>query len=134
MSRAVRFDRYGGIDVLNVVDVKPPVPGPSQVVVRVKAAGINPGEAKIREGLMHSRFPATFPSTIVDFQAAQTHGVKTEGSAAGARAEVLAELAALIDQGRLEVPIAAVYPLEQVRDAFAALEQQHIRGKIVLRP
>jgi NADPH:quinone reductase-like Zn-dependent oxidoreductase len=32
------------------------------VLVRVRAAGINPGEAKIREGQMHSRFPATFPS------------------------------------------------------------------------
>ena len=30
--------------------------------MRVKAAGINPGEAKIREGALHARFPATFPS------------------------------------------------------------------------
>jgi NADPH:quinone reductase-like Zn-dependent oxidoreductase len=32
------------------------------VLVQVKAAGINPGEAKIREGLLNSRWPATFPS------------------------------------------------------------------------
>ena len=62
MSRAVRFDQYGGIDVLKVVDVDPPVAGPGQVVVRVKAAGINPGEAKIREGMLAERWPATFPS------------------------------------------------------------------------
>jgi NADPH:quinone reductase-like Zn-dependent oxidoreductase len=38
-------------------------PGPpGQVLVRVKAAGINPGEASIRKGLMHERWPATFPS------------------------------------------------------------------------
>ena len=32
------------------------------MLVRVKAAGINPGEAKVRDGLLHSRWPATFPS------------------------------------------------------------------------
>ncbi len=60
--RAVRFDEYGGIEVLKVVDVPRPAPGSGQVLVQVKAAGINPGEAKIREGLLHSRWPATFPS------------------------------------------------------------------------
>ncbi len=62
MTKAVRFDHYGGVDVLEVVDVAPPVPGPGQLLVRVKAAGINPGEAKIREGALAERFPATFPS------------------------------------------------------------------------
>jgi len=60
--KAVRFDEYGDVDVLQVVDVPTPVPGPGQVLVQVKAAGINPGEAKIREGLLHARWPATFPS------------------------------------------------------------------------
>jgi NADPH:quinone reductase-like Zn-dependent oxidoreductase len=62
MPKAVRFDEYGGLDVLQVRDVPRPAPGPGQVLVQVKAAGINPGEAKIREGLLHSRYPATFPS------------------------------------------------------------------------
>jgi NADPH:quinone reductase-like Zn-dependent oxidoreductase len=60
--RAVRFDRYGGIDVLNVVDVPRPGAGPGRVVVAVVAAAINPGEASIRKGLLHDRWPATFPS------------------------------------------------------------------------
>ncbi len=60
--RAVRFDEYGGTEVLKVVDVPRPAPGAGQVLVQVKAAGINPGEAKIRAGLLHSRWPATFPS------------------------------------------------------------------------
>jgi NADPH:quinone reductase-like Zn-dependent oxidoreductase len=60
--KAVRFDEYGGIDVLEVVDVPRPAPGPGQALVQVKAAGINPGEAKIREGLLDARWPATFPS------------------------------------------------------------------------
>jgi NADPH:quinone reductase-like Zn-dependent oxidoreductase len=60
--RAVRFHRYGGPDVLEVEDVQTPSAGPGQVLVKVRAAGINPGEAKIRSGALHERFPATFPS------------------------------------------------------------------------
>jgi len=62
LMQAVRFDEYGGIDVLKVVDVPTPEPGPGQVLVQVKAAGINPGEGKIRDGLLDAMFPATFPS------------------------------------------------------------------------
>ena len=62
MSRAVRFDDYGGIEVLDVRDVARPEPGPDQVLVAVRAAGINIGEAKIRTGLVREIFPATFPS------------------------------------------------------------------------
>lgn len=62
MPRAVRFDEYGDVDVLRVVDVDRPVPGRGQALVRVKAAGINPGEAYIRQGLLAERWPATFPS------------------------------------------------------------------------
>ncbi|HEY0933074.1 MAG TPA: NADP-dependent oxidoreductase [Trebonia sp.] len=60
--QAVRFDRYGAADVLDVRDVPVPEPGPGQVLVWVRAAGINPGEAKIRDGSLHERWPATFPS------------------------------------------------------------------------
>src|ERR1700722_9978650 len=62
MPRAVRFDPYGGLDVLQVVEVERPIAGPGKVLVRVKAAGINPGEASIRKGLFAERWPATFPS------------------------------------------------------------------------
>ncbi|MDQ1552054.1 MAG: hypothetical protein QOD50_1476 [Actinomycetota bacterium] len=62
MSRAVRFDRYGAADVLKVVDVEDRSPGANEVRVRVVTAGINPGEIPVREGKMHERFPATFPS------------------------------------------------------------------------
>jgi NADPH:quinone reductase-like Zn-dependent oxidoreductase len=60
--KAVRFDRYGGVDVLEVREVDRPVPEAGEVLVAVKAAGINPGEISIREGLLHERWPATFPS------------------------------------------------------------------------
>jgi NADPH:quinone reductase-like Zn-dependent oxidoreductase len=80
----------------------------------VKAAGINPGEAFIRTGALAEVFPSTFPS--------------------GPGAKVLAELAGLIADGQLEVPIANVYPLAQVREAYTELERRHTRGKIVLKP
>jgi NADPH:quinone reductase-like Zn-dependent oxidoreductase len=62
MSKAVRFDRNGGVEVLELRDVARPEPGPDQVLVAVRAAGINPSEGKIREGAVREIFPATFPS------------------------------------------------------------------------
>ncbi len=72
--KAVRFDQYGDVDVLDVVDVAAPVAGEGQVVVRVEAAGINPGEAAIRSGALHELWPATFPSG----QGSDLAGVVTE--------------------------------------------------------
>ncbi len=304
--KAVKFEKYGGIDVLNIVEVARPVPGAGQVLVRVKAAGINPGEIGIREGQFAKQWPTTFPSgegsdfagiveeagkgvtgiakgdpvigftndrashaefvvvpagqivprpagvsweqagalfvagttayaaveavslkpgdtvvvsgaaggvgsiavqlareagakviglaseanhkwllghniipvaygkdmtdriraaaggridafidtygngyvelalelgvatnridTIIDFAAAAKHGVKTAGNREGAKAEVLAELAGMIDKGGLEIPIAKVYHLAEVRDAYTELEKHHTHGKIVLVP
>jgi NADPH:quinone reductase-like Zn-dependent oxidoreductase len=60
--KAVRFDEYGGPEVLEVRDVADPVPGPGEALVAVRAAGINPGEIAIREGKLAERWPATFPS------------------------------------------------------------------------
>jgi NADPH:quinone reductase-like Zn-dependent oxidoreductase len=304
MPKAVRFDNYGGTDVLRIEDVPRPVPGDGQVLVQVKATGINPGESKIREGMLHERWPATFPSgqgsdlagvvaeagpgvtafspgdevlgwtdnrasqaeyvlaevanltakpagvswevagalfvagttayaavravglsagdtvvvagasggvgsiavqlakragatviglasepnhawlsghgvipvsygegvvdrireaagtvdalidtvggdyvnlaldelgvqpsrveTIVRFDLVEKYGIKAEGSAAGASAAVLAELAGLVADGELEVPVTAAFPLDQVQDAYRRLDQGHVLGKIVL--
>jgi NADPH:quinone reductase-like Zn-dependent oxidoreductase len=304
--RAVRFDRYGGVDVLEVREVEDPVAAPGRVVVAVRAAGINPGEISIREGWLHERWPATFPSgegtdfagvvrtagdgvtafapgdevlgwteerashaelvaapadqlaakppsvpwevagslfvvgmagyasvqavgprpgdtvvvsaaaggvgsvavqlarrsgatviglaggrnhdwlrahdvipvaygdgqadrvrtaaggridafvdtfgggyvdlaidlgvpprrinTIIDYAAAERHGVNFRGTHAIATAPLLAELAAMVADGALEIPIARTYPLDRVRDAYAELAARHTRGKIVLLP
>ena len=306
MPKAVRFDQYGGIDVLQVVEVERPGPGRGQVLVQVKAAGINPGEASIRQGLLANRWPATFPSgqgsdlagvvaaagegvqgfavgdevigftnnrasqaefvvveeanlthrprnvsweaagalfvagatasaavravslkrgdtvaisgaaggvgsivvqlavregakviglaspahhqwlrdhqvipvaygegveerlraaadnhldafidtfgadyvelalklgvrperieTIANYEAPTKYGVKADGNAQGASAAVLADLAQLIERRELEIPIARVYPLANVREAYRELEQRHALGKIVLVP
>jgi NADPH2:quinone reductase len=61
-ARAVRFDHYGGREVLYVADIPMPTAASGEVVVAVRAAGINPGEASIRRGLLDAVFPATFPS------------------------------------------------------------------------
>ena len=50
MPKAVRFDHYGGRDVLYIAEVEKPIPAPDEVLVAVRAAGINPGESAIREG------------------------------------------------------------------------------------
>jgi NADPH:quinone reductase-like Zn-dependent oxidoreductase len=60
--KAVRFDEYGGVDVLEVREAPDPTAESGRVVVTVKAAGINPGEIAIREGRLHERWPSTFPS------------------------------------------------------------------------
>jgi len=306
MAKAVRFEEYGGVEVLQVVEVPVPEPGAGEVLVKVKAASINPGEARIRTGELHGRWPTTFPSgegsdfagvvdklgpgvsgfavgdevigftnrrashaeyvvaesgdltskpanvswevagslfvagttayaavravalkpgetvavsgaaggvgslvvqlakaagaevigiaspgnhewlaahgvkpvaygegladrlraaadrvdafidthgdgyvklaiedlgvdpsridTVADFAAVEQYGVKAEGNGAAATAEVVAELAALVADGRLEVRIARTFPLDQVRAAFEEVEQGHARGKIVLLP
>jgi NADPH:quinone reductase-like Zn-dependent oxidoreductase len=62
MPRAIQIDRYGGVEVLELREVVLPAPGPGQVIVRVRAAGINISEAKMRAGLVRAIFPLTFPS------------------------------------------------------------------------
>jgi NADPH:quinone reductase-like Zn-dependent oxidoreductase len=62
MSKAVQFDSYGGIDVLQVRDVPRPVPQADEVLVEVRAAGMNPSEAVIRSGALEHLWPTTFPS------------------------------------------------------------------------
>ena len=62
MTRAVRFDHYGDRDVLYVADIELDPPAAGEVIVVVRGAAINPGEASIRSGALEARFPATFPS------------------------------------------------------------------------
>ncbi|MHA3703846.1 NADP-dependent oxidoreductase [Jatrophihabitans sp. YIM 134969] len=61
-GRRVQFDHYGEVDVLEIVEVPRPVAGPGEVVVRMIASGLQPGEAKIRSGELDAVFPTTFPS------------------------------------------------------------------------
>jgi NADPH2:quinone reductase len=306
MARAVRFDHFGGSDVLHVDEVEPPTPSPGEVLVEVRATGINPGEASIRQGYLEQAYPTTFPSgegsdlagvvsqvgsgadsfavgdevmgwtdrrgshadfvsvpfdhlirkppnlswevagslyvvgvtayaavravdvkpgdtvvvsaaaggvgsvvvqllkvrgaevlgiaspgnhdwlrsvgvipvahgdgladriravidsgpdafidtfgggyvklaidlgidpsridTIADFTAGEQFGVKTDGNAAGSTIDVLSDMAELTASGRIDIPIAKTYPLDQVRLAYEELARRHTHGKIVLIP
>ncbi|MGW3247874.1 NADP-dependent oxidoreductase [Streptomyces sp. NPDC001070] len=71
-------------------------------------------------------------NTLVDYGGAARLGAKTEASRAVPSAGVLAELADLAASGELDVPIAATYPLDEVRAAYDELAGPHPRGKIVL--
>ncbi|HEX3595126.1 MAG TPA: zinc-binding dehydrogenase, partial [Polyangiaceae bacterium] len=70
----------------------------------------------------------------IDFAAAQKYGVKTKGNNDAATADVLSKLAVALGRKQFEIPIAKVYRLEDVREAYRELEKHHTRGKIVLSP
>lgn len=57
--KAARFSRFGGPEVLEVVDLPDPHPGPGQVRVAVHAAGVGPTDAKVRRGLLGGDLPQT---------------------------------------------------------------------------
>jgi NADPH:quinone reductase-like Zn-dependent oxidoreductase len=57
--RAVRFSRFGGPEVLEIVDLPDPHPGSGEVRIAVRAAGVNPSDWKKREGLMDPELPQT---------------------------------------------------------------------------
>ncbi|WP_314172347.1 NADP-dependent oxidoreductase [Streptomyces winkii] len=57
--KAVRFSQFGGPEVLEIVDLPDPHPGPGQVRIAVHAAGVNPGDWKKRKGLMDDELPQT---------------------------------------------------------------------------
>src|ERR1700744_6666063 len=59
MMKAVRFGQFGGPEVLEIVDLPDPHPGPGQVRIAVRAAGVNPSDWKKREGLMDQELPQT---------------------------------------------------------------------------
>ncbi len=110
--KAVQFDEYGGIEVFKVVDVPRPVPGAGQVLVQVKAAGINPGEAKIRAGLLHAMWPATFPSG----QGSDLAGMVAETGAGVSRVSVGDEIIGWTDNRASQAE-------------YVVVEEQHLTPK-----
>ncbi|MFJ4922302.1 NADP-dependent oxidoreductase [Streptomyces sp. NPDC088725] len=60
--QAVVFDEFGAADVLHLTDIEEPHPGPGQVRVVVRAAGVNPLDTKIRHGWMEEVFPTPLPA------------------------------------------------------------------------
>lgn len=62
--RAVRFHNYGPPDVLVIEQVPRPDPGEGQVLVHVRAAGVNPIDWKLRAGYLKEFMPLELPQTI----------------------------------------------------------------------
>jgi NADPH:quinone reductase-like Zn-dependent oxidoreductase len=63
-TQAYRIHAYGGPEVLHLDDVPSPIAGPGQVLVAVKAVGVNPFDWKLREGYLRQAYPLDFPTTI----------------------------------------------------------------------
>jgi NADPH:quinone reductase-like Zn-dependent oxidoreductase len=57
--KAIQFSEFGGPEVLEVVELPDPHPGPGQIRVAVRAVGINPIDWKVRSGAMGGELPQT---------------------------------------------------------------------------
>ncbi|MFE6685850.1 NADP-dependent oxidoreductase [Streptomyces sp. NPDC057743] len=57
--KAARFHQFGGPEVLEIVELPDPHPGPGEVRIAVRAAGVNPSDWKKRRGLMDEGLPQT---------------------------------------------------------------------------
>jgi NADPH:quinone reductase-like Zn-dependent oxidoreductase len=95
--RAVRFDEFGGPDVLHVDEVEEPHPGPGQIRIAVRAAGVNPFDYKVRRGMVGGdlpKVPGLEAAGVVDEVGEGVQGVRpgdevfgfTVGGAAAERA------------------------------------------------
>lgn len=60
-TKAVRFHKYGGPEVLVYEDMPRPTPGEGEVLVKVRAASVNPFDWKLRAGLMQQRLKLDLP-------------------------------------------------------------------------
>jgi NADPH:quinone reductase-like Zn-dependent oxidoreductase len=69
--RAVGVREWGCRDRMELLDVEPPPVAPDGVLVRVRAAGLNPVDTKVREGRLAGAFPHHFP-VILGWDAAGT--------------------------------------------------------------
>src|SRR4029077_17587895 len=59
--RALLYASFGGPDVLRVAEVPDPSPGRGEVLIRVRAASVGPGDCKLRAGLLQAHFSISFP-------------------------------------------------------------------------
>ncbi|MFD9793672.1 NADP-dependent oxidoreductase [Streptomyces sp. NPDC059070] len=86
MPKAYAYTRHGGPGTEAFIEVDRPVPGPGELLVEVRAAGVNPVDWKLRNGLRRpgaaeAEFPAVFGSEIAGVVAEPGPGVT--GFAAG---------------------------------------------------
>jgi NADPH:quinone reductase-like Zn-dependent oxidoreductase len=63
-QRAVLIRAYGGAAAAEVAEIAKPAAGPGQVLVRVRAAGVNGIDWKVREGFVREAFPLQLPAVL----------------------------------------------------------------------
>ena len=147
--KAIEYDRYGGPEVIVLRDVPVPEPRPGEVLVRVRAAALNPKDALVRSGrfpvLAGKEFPKRMGYDLAGTVAALGAGVSafTVGQPvygminnwrAGAFAEYAAlpadELAprptGLDDAGAAALPLAAQTALQALRDLAGVRPGQQV--------
>ena len=82
--KAVAIEKYGGRDQMKVMDLPKPSPAAGEILIRIRAAAVNPVDYKIREGLLQTRMPNVLPiilgwdaAGVVEATGAGVHMFKT---------------------------------------------------------
>src|SRR6266446_4055589 len=84
---ALLYDRYGGLDVLRAHEIAVPAPGPGAVLVRVRAAALNPKDVLVRKGRFRFLSGRRFPKGVgLDFAGeVVARGARVQGVELGDR-------------------------------------------------
>lgn len=105
--RAVVIDRYGGPERLHLAEVPRPEPGPGQVLVRVRAAGVNPVDWKVRRGRLRLVHRPRFPLVLGCDVAGEVEAVGAEVTAFAPGDPVMCYLGAPAGGGYAEWAVAS---------------------------
>ena len=103
--RAVRIHGYGGPEVMRLDEVPMPQPGAGQVLVKVRAASVNPIDWKMRRGVLKDIFPLMFPRTLGRDCAGELDGKLVAGVADPRGDGTHAEYALLLQASITPVPV-----------------------------
>ncbi len=133
--RAVRFREYGDVDVLRVEEVPDPEPGEGQVLLRVRAAGVNPIDWKVVHGAVAGGEPLAAPrglgvdaAGVVEKVGAGVQGIEPGDEMLGNAAPAYAELALTSPEALVEKPAGVPWEVAGglavvVGTAYATLER-----------
>jgi NADPH:quinone reductase-like Zn-dependent oxidoreductase len=122
MNRALRIHAYGGSEVVHIDHIGEPKATAGEVIVRVRAAGVNSLDWKIRDGLVRDAFPLALPATLGIELAGDVIAIGTDVTpfAIGDRVMgALGGLGAYADQVAIATSKLALIPAE-VDDVHAA--------------